>query len=67
MERGANDLRTVRAARLFFGQQRPHHRGGGSLAAAHPDDVNGDMRFDVMLVAPESIPRHIIAAFDASK
>jgi len=34
--------------------------------AAHPDDVNGDMRFDAMLVAPKSIPRHIMAAFDAS-
>jgi len=28
--------------------------------------VNSDMRFDVMLVAPKSIPRHIMAAFDAS-
>ena len=25
-----------------------------------------DMRFDVMLVAPKSLPRHIVAAFDAS-
>src|SRR6478672_831675 len=35
--------------------------------ASHPDDVNGDIRFDVMLVAPKSIPRHIMAAFDASQ
>ena len=32
--------------------------------AAHPDDVNSDIRFDVMLVAPKT-PR-IMAAFDAS-
>jgi putative endonuclease len=35
--------------------------------ATHPDDAALDMRFDVMLVAPKSIPRHIMAAFDASQ
>src|SRR5256885_3096104 len=34
--------------------------------ATHPNDINCDMRFDVMLVAPKSLPRHIVAAFDAS-
>src|SRR6185295_5817393 len=34
--------------------------------AAHPDDVNCDMRFDAVLVAPGKMPRHIVAAFDAS-
>jgi len=34
--------------------------------ATHPDDVTCDIRFDVMLVAPRSLPRHIVAAFDAS-
>jgi putative endonuclease len=34
--------------------------------ASHPDDVTCDIRFDVMLVAPRSLPRHIVAAFDAS-
>jgi len=34
--------------------------------AAHPDDVLADMRFDVVLVAPGKLPRHIQAAFDAS-
>ena len=34
--------------------------------AAHPDDANCDMRFDAMLVAPGKMPRHIVAAFDAS-
>ena len=34
--------------------------------AQHPDRRIRDMRFDAMLVAPGRIPRHIIAAFDAS-
>ena len=34
--------------------------------ASHPDDVNCDMRFDAVLVAPGKMPRHIVAAFDAS-
>jgi putative endonuclease len=34
--------------------------------AAHPDDVHRDIRFDVMLVAPGKLPRHIANAFDAS-
>jgi putative endonuclease len=32
----------------------------------NPDDAKGDIRFDVVLVAPKSLPRHIEAAFDAS-
>jgi putative endonuclease len=34
--------------------------------ASHPDDATCDMRFDAMLVAPGKLPRHIVAAFDAS-
>ena len=34
--------------------------------AVHPEDANRDIRFDVVLVAPKSLPRHIMAAFDAS-
>jgi putative endonuclease len=34
--------------------------------AAHPDDALRDMRFDVVLVAPGRLPRHLMAAFDAS-
>ena len=34
--------------------------------AGHPDESIRDIRFDVMLVAPGRIPRHIPAAFDAS-
>lgn len=33
---------------------------------AHPNDAGCDMRFDAVLVAPRSLPRHIPAAFDAS-
>jgi putative endonuclease len=35
--------------------------------ASHPDDVNADIRFDVILVAPGKIPRHIVHAFDATR
>jgi putative endonuclease len=34
--------------------------------AQHPGDVNAEIRFDVILVAPGKIPRHIANAFDAS-
>jgi putative endonuclease len=34
--------------------------------ATHPDDVNAEIRFDVILVAPGKIPRHIVHAFDAT-
>jgi putative endonuclease len=33
--------------------------------AAHPEDATCDMRFDAVLVAPRSLPRHIQAAFEA--
>ncbi|MGB9367248.1 MAG: YraN family protein [Xanthobacteraceae bacterium] len=47
-------------------QQRRIIAAAEAWLATHPDDVNSDMRFDVVLVAPKSIPRHIEAAFDAS-
>jgi putative endonuclease len=34
--------------------------------AGHPDDAAGDMRFDVVLVAPGRLPVHLPGAFDAS-
>jgi putative endonuclease len=34
--------------------------------ARNPDDVNAEIRFDVILVAPGKMPRHIANAFDAS-
>jgi putative endonuclease len=33
----------------------------------NPDDVNADIRFDVILVAPGKMPHHIANAFDASR
>jgi putative endonuclease len=35
--------------------------------ASHPDDVNAEIRFDVILVAPGKMPRHIANAFDATR
>jgi len=34
--------------------------------AAHPQDAQRDMRFDVVLVVPGRMPQHLQAAFDAS-
>jgi putative endonuclease len=34
--------------------------------AQHPDDANAEIRFDVILVAPGKIPRHLANAFDAT-
>ena len=47
-------------------QQRRIIAAAGAWLARHPDDVNSNIRFDVVLVAPKSLPRHIEAAFDAS-
>ena len=33
---------------------------------AHPEHAEFEMRFDAMLIAPRSLPRHLLAAFDAS-
>jgi putative endonuclease len=54
------------AEAVIVRQQRRIIAAAEAWLAAHPDDANCDMRFDVMLVAPKSLPRHIQAAFDAS-
>ena len=33
---------------------------------AHPEHAGYDLRFDAMLIAPRRLPRHVVAAFDAS-
>ena len=33
---------------------------------AHPEHAEFELRFDVMLIAPGHLPRHLLAAFDAS-
>lgn len=35
--------------------------------AQHPDDANAEIRFDVMVVTPGQMPRHIVNAFDATR
>jgi putative endonuclease len=45
--------RIVRAAELWL--------------AHHPEFADAEMRFDVMLVAPGKMPRHIVNAFDAMR
>ena len=35
--------------------------------ASHPDDVDAEIRFDVVVIAPGKIPRHIANAFDATR
>jgi putative endonuclease len=51
---------------VIFRQQRRIIAAAEAWLASHPDDINCDMRFDVVLVAPKSLPHHIMAAFDAS-
>jgi putative endonuclease len=33
---------------------------------AHPEHADFELRFDVILIAPRHLPRHLLAAFDAS-
>ena len=33
---------------------------------AHPEHAEFEIRFDVVLIAPRHLPRHLLAAFDAS-
>jgi putative endonuclease len=47
-------------------QQRRIIGAAEAWLAAHPDDVMSNIRFDVILIAPRRLPRHIAAAFDAS-
>ncbi len=35
--------------------------------ASHPGDVNCEIRFDVIVVVPGTMPRHIVNAFDATR
>jgi putative endonuclease len=32
----------------------------------HPEHAEFELRFDAMLIAPKRLPRHLVAAFDAS-
>ena len=46
-------------------QQRRIAAAAAAWLAEHPDDVNSDIRFDAVLVAPRRLPRHILAAFES--
>ncbi len=46
-------------------QKRRIASAAAAWLAAHPDDAMCDMRFDAVLVAPRSLPRHIPGAFEA--
>jgi putative endonuclease len=32
---------------------------------AHPEGTDFELRFDVILIAPRRLPRHLLATFDA--
>jgi putative endonuclease len=46
-------------------QQRIIDAAQGWLAS-HPEHAEFELRFDAMLIAPRRLPRHVLAAFDAS-
>jgi len=54
------------AEAVIVRQQRRIIAAAEAWLAGHPEDANSEIRFDVVLVAPRSLPRHIVAAFDAS-
>jgi putative endonuclease len=47
-------------------QQRRIIDAAQAWLMAHPDLAEFELRFDAILVAPRSLPRHLMAAFDAS-
>jgi putative endonuclease len=47
-------------------QQRIIDDAAQGWLAAHPEHAEFELRFDAMLIAPRSLPRHVLAAFDAS-
>lgn len=53
------------AEALLRRQQRRIVAAAEAWLAAHADDVQKNIRFDVVLVVPWRLPRHIEAAFDA--
>jgi putative endonuclease len=55
------------AEAVMVRQQRRIIAAAEVWLANNPDFGDVDIRFDVVLVAPKSLPRHIMAAFDASR
>jgi putative endonuclease len=47
-------------------QQRRIIDAAQAWLMAHPEHAEFDLRFDAILIAPRRLPRHLLAAFDAS-
>ena len=47
-------------------QQRRIIGAAEAWLMTHPEHANFELRFDAMLIAPRRLPRHLLAAFDAS-
>ena len=47
-------------------QQRRIIDAAQAWLMAHPEHAEYELRFDAMLIAPRRLPRHLLAAFDAS-
>ena len=47
-------------------QQRRIINAAQGWLMTHPEHAEFDLRFDAMLIAPRRLPRHLLAAFDAS-
>jgi putative endonuclease len=47
-------------------QQRRIVDAASAWLMVHPEHAEFELRFDAVLVAPKSLPRHLPAAFDAS-
>ena len=58
---------TAAAESLTVRQRRRLLAAAEAWLADHPDDATGDIRFDVVLIAPGARPRHLMGAFDASE
>jgi putative endonuclease len=46
-------------------QQRRIAAAAAAWLGKNPDDAGRDIRFDVVLIAPGRLPRHILAAFES--
>ncbi len=47
-------------------QQRRIIDAAQAWLMAHPEQAEFELRFDAVLIAPRRLPRHLLAAFDAS-
>jgi putative endonuclease len=54
------------AAYAVTPRQQQRIIGAQAWLMAHPEHADFELRFDAMLIAPRRLPRHLIAAFDAS-